>query len=46
MGHMPETGNHRNCTAKIRIIIMPRKNDGIEMPTSTTKVIALSAHPY
>ncbi len=25
---------------------MPRKNDGIEIPSSTTKVIALSAGPY
>ena len=25
---------------------MPRKKDGIEMPISTTKVIALSARPY
>ena len=33
-------------TAKTRISIMPRKKEGIEMPISTTKVMALSANPY
>ena len=43
---MPDTGNQRRFTEKSRIIIMPRKKDGIEMPSSTTKVITLSAVPY
>jgi hypothetical protein len=30
----------------VRIIIMPRKKEGIEIPSKTTKVMALSAVPY
>jgi hypothetical protein len=43
---MPEAGSQRSFTAKRRIIIMPRKNDGTEIPKITAKVIARSAAPY
>ena len=46
MANIPETGSHFRFTAKRRIIIMPRKKDGTEMPISTVKVMALSATPY
>ena len=44
--YMPDAGTQRRFTAKYRIIIMPRKNDGTEIPTRTEKVISLSARPY
>ena len=46
MGHIPDTGNQRSCTAKIKINIIPRKNDGIDIPTKTADVIALSIKLY
>ena len=46
IGHMPETGNIRRFTANTRIIIIPRKNEGIEIPRMTAKVMPLSATPY
>ena len=36
----------RRFTAKMRIIIIPRKNDGIEIPRMTANVMPLSARPY
>ena len=43
---MPETGNHLNETAKYKINIIPRKKDGIEIPTKTINVISLSIKEY
>ena len=36
----------RRFTANTRIIIIPRKNEGIEIPRMTAKVMPLSARPY
>ena len=43
---MPETGKRLKCTEKYNIIIIPKKNDGIEMPTITKRVIILSEISY
>ena len=44
--YMPETGNHFKLTANNKIIIMPKKNDGTEIPIKTNKVIILSVNVY
>ena len=44
--YMPPVGNQPRPTENHKISMMPRKKDGVEMPTSTVSVISLSAQPY
>ena len=44
--YMPDAGKSFNSTVKSKIIIIPKKKEGIDIPNITEKVIILSKKLY